>query len=451
MRRQAAQLAEVLTGRDLDLIQLVAREAHSLGLKLYLVGGFPRDLTLGRSPTDYDLVVEGNSIELARKLAAKHGGKVTVHPRFGTAKWHFEAAGACHNGSGAGSSQGGQFRGHVDLISARSESYPRPAQLPHVRLGTIEEDLRRRDFTINTLAIRLDGRHFGTILDPLGALDDIERGAIRALHEASFRDDPTRMYRAVRYEQRLGFRIVPETLLLIPGSRQWIGQLSAHRIREELDQILGEDHAASMVHRLGRLDLLRAIHPALPCDRGVITRLKTAERSPDGSRGSGGRGRRWLLWLGGLSPAQVRSVNRRLLFDNRLTAELLAVSALRKQIQRIGGLRPSLVTEYLGNLPLSAVEAVCDTLPPGRPRHVLQQYLTDWRHVRARVTGTDLKELGVPPGPVYRSILRSLRAGWIDGTIRSTAEERDQLEKSVAKLRGPDARRKRIASRHRPH
>jgi len=445
------QLEKALDRRDLEMLLLVAREAQSLGLALYMVGGFPRDLALGRVPTDYDLVVEGSAIELARALEAKYGGITTIHPRFGTAKWHLETVMA--RGWSGGASESGHLRMHLDLISARTEVYPRPAQLPHVRLGSIEEDLRRRDFTINTLAIRLDGLHFGTILDPLGAINDLERGAISVLHDASFRDDPTRMYRAVRYEQRLGFKITSDTLQLMPKARQFIGQLSAHRIRQELDQIMGEEQAAAMVQRLGGLDLLGAVHRGLPNDRATIRRLSVGQEAPahaeDTSRSSRGRAKRWLLWLVDLSPGQIRSVRQRLHFENRLTDELLASSELRRSIKELIRLRPSKVTEHLRRLPLPAVEAVYDAMPPGKARNLLCQYLTDWRHVRTRATGADLRELGIPPGPAYRSILQELRAGWIDGTIRSAAEERLQLEKSLSRLQRADGRTGRKASKRR--
>ncbi|MFH1184262.1 MAG: hypothetical protein V1755_04385, partial [Chloroflexota bacterium] len=403
------QLEKALSRRDLALLRLVAREAHSLGLALYMVGGFPRDLVLGRAPTDFDLVVEGSAIQLANRLAAKYGGRTTVHRRFGTAKWHLDRTAT--PGWPGGASTGRRHADvHLDLISARSEVYPRPAQLPHIRLGTIAEDLQRRDFTINTLAIRLDGKHFGTVLDPLGALDDVERGAIRVLHDRSFRDDPTRMYRAVRYEKRLGFKITPETLRLTATARRWVGQLSAHRIRQELDQILGEDQAAAMLSRLGRLGLLSAVHRALPDDNRALRRLRIEEQgrsdAADTRGNARGRTKQWLLWLMDLTPVQIASVRRRLRFDNRLTAELVAASELRRNIRRLIRLRPSRLTQHLRNLPLDAVETVHGALPPGKPRRVLAEYLTNWRHIRPRATGIDLRALGIPPGPAYRSILQ---------------------------------------------
>ena len=165
-----------------------------------------RDLILGSAFKDLDLTVEGDAIVLARALEKRHGGKVTVHKKFGTAKWFLPKDLSAESSDS------------VDLISARSETYKHPAALPTVKMGSMDEDILRRDFTLNTLAIRLDGSHFGGLRDDLHGMDDLKNGIVRALHKNSFIDDPTRMYRAVRYAGRYGFTIAEETLALIPES-----------------------------------------------------------------------------------------------------------------------------------------------------------------------------------------------------------------------------------------
>lgn len=204
MNRNFSELIERSLAKDrLDLLHRLAEEAEARQMPLYIVGGSVRDLVLGRRLNDFDLTVEGDAIALARSLASKHGGGVTAHQKFGTAKWFLpETLKTDHD--------------TLDLISARSETYKHPAALPTVRLGSLADDLRRRDFTINALAVRLDGSHFGELRDDLNGLDDLQKGMIRVLHPRSFIDDPTRMYRAVRYEGRYGFKIVQDTLALIP-------------------------------------------------------------------------------------------------------------------------------------------------------------------------------------------------------------------------------------------
>ncbi len=186
--------------------------------------------------------------------------KLRVHEKFGTAKWFI------NNHS------------FVDFVSARSEIYRHPAALPTVKMGTISDDLHRRDFTINTLAIRLDRDHFGEVLDEFAGTNDLQHGLVRVLHLHSFMDDPTRMYRAVRYEQRYDFKIAEETLALIPEARELIQKLSAQRIRHEIDLVLDEPNAASMLARLDELGLLKPIHPSLRWDKASRKRFEFCHR-----------------------------------------------------------------------------------------------------------------------------------------------------------------------------
>ena len=355
-----------------------------MGFPIYIVGGFVRDLLLGRPSLDFDLVVEGDAIKLADSLASKYGGKATIHQKFGTAKWL-----ANKNSS-------------IDLISARSETYKHPAALPMVKMGTISDDLHRRDFTINTLAIRLDGNHFGEMHDELGSLNDLQHGLVRVLHPRSFMDDPTRMFRAVRYEQRYGFKIVKETLALIPEARQLIEKLSAQRIRHELDLILDEPNASSMLARLDKLDLLKPIHPSLRCDKALRTRFESATDFPLGFSSSGLsniRDLRWLLWLMTLSNKEIASLNQRLHFSAPLLKSLLASSKLWADLTTFSNLKPSQCVERLGKFPLQAIYAVLRAAPRGKSRQALEKYLMEWRHIQPKTTGHDLKNLGLEPGP----------------------------------------------------
>ena len=215
-------LDKSLSAQQLRLLRVVAEASGKRGTPLYLVGGLVRDLLLGSPAMDFDLVVEGDAIALAQALAAQSGGRVTVHARFGTAQWF--SPDSTHPA--------------LDFISTRSETYTHPGALPTVKPGQLADDLARRDFTINTLAVRLDGEHWGQLYNELDGLKDLRDGLVRVLHPNSFLDDPTRLFRAVRYEQRYGFQIAPETVLLIPPARPLIASLSSERVRHELDLIL---------------------------------------------------------------------------------------------------------------------------------------------------------------------------------------------------------------------
>jgi len=402
-----SDLLKSLPDSQLDLLHRVADESAALGFPVYIVGGFVRDLVLGRPVLDFDLVLEGDAIALGHSLVAKFGGKLTVHTKFRTAKWFPNLS----------TFQPSNLPTFVDLISARSETYKHPAALPTVKMGTTADDLRRRDFTINALALRLDGEHFGELRDELGGMADLQNGLVRVLHPRSLIDDPTRMFRAVRYEQRHDFKIEPQTLALIPEARPLIMKLSAQRVRHELDLILDEPNAESMLARLGDLDLLKPVHPALTWDVTTWARLQHKVNSAEA---------RWLLWLMSLTEIEITSLNERLKFTSSLLKSLYASSKIFAALSTFADLKPSQCVERLDNLPLTAVSVVA-LVAQGQSRQSLEKYLSEWRYVKPKTTGDDLKNLGIEPGPRYHEILSRLRAAWLDGKVSSEHEEKRLL------------------------
>ncbi len=411
-------LQKLLPPARLDLISQIASESLALGFPIYFVGGFVRDLLLGLPGQDFDLVVEGDAIALGERLVGRSGGKLTAHGKFMTAKWFLV------------DSMKSPDLSFLDLISARSEIYKHPAALPTVKRGDLSADLRRRDFSINAMAIRLDSGHFGELRDDLGGLEDLKVGRVRVLHPRSFVDDPTRMYRAVRYEQRYGFQVVPETLELFTEGRGLIDKLSAQRIRHEFDLILDEPKAASMLGRLAELDLLRPVHSALPWDDAFKQRLE-AKRHPEMV---GGREDRrylnWLLWLSTLTSTKIDSLDRRLHFDAVLKKSLLAASRLFVEAASLDSLKPSQCVERLEGLPLLAVYAVYLAAESGS-QGILGKFLVEWRHVKPKTTASELKKRGLMPGPKYQIILRQLRNAWLDGEVNSQAEEQTLVGKLI--------------------
>ncbi len=406
-----SELLQRSLGEDQQkLLHLVAEEAIQRGLALYIVGGSVRDLVLGRRLNDFDLTVEGDAIMLARALSSRHGGGVTAHTKFGTAKWFLPEALKTHHDT-------------LDLISARSETYKHPAALPTVKLGSIEDDLRRRDFTINAMAIRVDSAHFGELRDDLNGLEDLENKIIRVLHTGSFIDDPTRMYRAVRYEGRYGFKIAGETLALIPEARPLVEKLSAQRIRHELDLILDEPNAVSMLKRLEELDLLAPIHPSLA--NFARSHLETL---PSDDPALQNRNSRWLLWLMHLPDQEVEFINDRLHFTADLLKMLHSVSLLNANLSAVVGLKPSECVELLEGYSIKALEVVSSAAQDEEVKNVLNKYLSEWWHVKPKTTGHDLKKRGIPPGPKYTEILRRLRAAWLNGEVKTEEEEKRLLE-----------------------
>ncbi len=228
-----------LTSESLELIRLIRTEAERLDFPLYIVGGSVRDLLLGRAVNDFDLTVEGDAAQLAEIVLRKYAGKVVFHARFGTATWTLDET--TYRRLNVPMVGPADFPSFLDFISARSETYSEPGVLPTVKRSTIDDDLRRRDFSINAMALRLDGQYWGQLHDPLGGQADLELGRIRVLHKRSFIDDPTRMLRAVRYAGRYDFEIEPETLSLINNeARQVLSRLSGERLRHEFDLMFEE-------------------------------------------------------------------------------------------------------------------------------------------------------------------------------------------------------------------
>lgn len=418
---QKFDLDKILSVQQVALLRIVAEAALARQVPLYLVGGFVRDLLLGIPASDFDLVVEGDAVALAKELAARYGGRVTAHVRFGTAQWFLPDSD--HHS--------------LDFISTRSETYKHPAALPTVKTGKLSDDLARRDFTINTLALRIDGEHWGELLDARGALEDLKRGLIRVLHPQSFINDPTRLFRAVRYEQRYGFQISPETSILIPQARPWIDSLSAERLRHELDLILEEEKAVAMLARLAELDLLQPVHPALTWndtrrgrfDEGFSRVKERYIKTIPASTGRGFLG--WHFWLMGVTANEIQGIERRLHFHANLLGSLLAASALFNEMPSLVGLKPSQWVRRLEDLPVTAVYAVFLTISGGKERQNLRNYLEKWRHVKPKTNGHDLKKLGLLPGPRYQKVLQRLREAWLDGEVEKESEEINLLDKLI--------------------
>ncbi|NLF13445.1 MAG: CBS domain-containing protein, partial [Anaerolineaceae bacterium] len=257
-RKEIAQkMSKALPGPLLELLQQASAMAQEMGYGLYVVGGFVRDLLLGERNLDLDLVVEGDAIRLARRLARRVGARTRSHGRFGTAKIVLEGREA-------------EFGiPSLDFATARLEFYAHSAALPEVEQSSIKADLHRRDFTINTLAIRLDSDHYGKLLDFYGGEQDLQDRVVRVLHSLSFIEDPTRIMRAVRFEQRLGFHIEPRTAELIENALPMLSRVTGERVRHEMLLILAEDEPEHALNRLDELGVLEQIHPRLASDEGT--------------------------------------------------------------------------------------------------------------------------------------------------------------------------------------
>ena len=240
-----------------------------------------RDLLLDRPSVDFDLVVEGDAIALGKALSDKFGGRVVSHKRFGTAKWQLaeirpQLSQLLQQEIKIDAED---FPEALDLVTARREFYTHPTALPTVERGSIKLDLHRRDFTINTLAMRLDGRHYGDLYDYWGGMADLQSGLVRVLHSLSFVDDPTRILRAVRFEQRFGYQIGERTRELLDNALSLLERVSGDRLRHELNIILQEPKWMSMLGRLAELGVFEAIDAQIPWDQQAAERIELGMKS----------------------------------------------------------------------------------------------------------------------------------------------------------------------------
>ena len=379
----------------------LVRAARDEQLALYLVGGSVRDLLLDRPTLDVDLTLEGDAPALARRAAAElRDTRCLVHAAFRTATL-----------------KGPGFR--LDIATARAETYERPGALPTVHPGSLRDDLFRRDFTVNTIALALtDGRH-DALIDPFDGRSDLDAGLLRVLHDGSFRDDATRILRGVRYESRLGFRFEPQTLRLLRRDVRYLGTISGPRIREELARTLREPEPERILLRLQELAALSAIHPTLTFDSGraeafAALRGMRAEPSPTAYL-------TLLAW--DLSREEAAALAARLALNRRETDAVRAVSQVRALERALSEeIRPSRVVALLSPFPSAALWALA-AAGGGPAREQAWRYLHRWRYVKPALDGHALLALGAQPGPGLGELLRRLKAAKLDGEVRSRRDE----------------------------
>jgi tRNA nucleotidyltransferase (CCA-adding enzyme) len=361
----------------------------------YLVGGGVRDLLLYRPGFDVDLTVVGDAEAYAHALAERLGGRVVTHGRFGTAVVHY--------GDGR----------HLDVATARTETYPAPAALPEVApASSIEEDLARRDFTINAMAVALPD---GELVDPFSGRSHLADRLVRVLHEQSFVDDPTRIFRAAQYEGRLGFRMDPKTetlaLMAVPDVRR----LSGARVREELNAILGEERAPAILSRLHQLGVDEALLPGLrfPEDGRLLERLRmlASQYTP---------APQWELGLLAIAPPPG--------WLDELKVPRWAVTRIEAAVQEAPWLRARLRGPNLS--PAEVVEAVENTGPDTpllalaqEELPALHEYFQRLRDVHIELTGDDLAALGLGESPRVGEVLAELRRRKLNGGLDSRAAE----------------------------
>jgi tRNA nucleotidyltransferase (CCA-adding enzyme) len=431
----AARVERALSDPVLALVHRISRIAHDMDFVPYFVGGLVRDLLLGQPIVDVDMVIEGDAAALADRLASELGGRVIAHRRFGTAKWIL-TVGVWAKLADYVSSQD-ELPPSIDFVTARTEFYTHPTALPQVAQSSIKQDLHRRDFTINTLAIRLDPDHWGELLDFYGGEGDLEQGVIRVLHSLSFIDDPTRILRAARLESRLGFRLDPRSEQLIESALPLLKRVSGDRIRHELELVSREDEPERALCRLDELDALSQIHPELQCDPWLKAKYRAVRERLDPEvweiKAEDTLFIHLALLAYRLEEQELQALSKRLNVKRDYEEDLLLVCDLRQRlVEPVGLSRPSATYRLLQPYPARVLAVNWITSERRVVRDALLSYQVEWRLMEPAITGDDLKAKGLRPGPLFGQLLSALRDARLDGEVKTRQEEMAMVETMLA-------------------
>lgn len=382
-----------LNAPQLKLIQSLGKVADAHGIKLWAVGGLVRDALLGVPVVDIDLTSEAPAQELGHALTSSLGGSISSVTPFGTVKLAIE----------------GQI---LDLATMRTEVYPSPASLPLVASSTLTEDLKRRDFTINAMAISLAPSDFGAIVDPHDGRADLEAHLIRAMHVHSFQDDPTRAFRAVRYAVRLGFHIERHTARWMRHGAPLIERVSGTRIRREIERMIEDGRGSSAIASAYHHGLLAQIHPALGANAirrtigiAVRTNLQGLELLAA------------LMYP--LSTGEVATLITRLSLPKQEASLAEAAVRIREAESTLKGAAPSEVDLVVGKAPIAAITAASKVSLSPLVRASLRRYVRRTMLVIRHLDGETLSRIGVPTGPQTGQVLQALRGAELNNTVRS--------------------------------
>lgn len=396
-----------------NLLKLAGEIATESGFPAYLVGGSVRDILRGEENLDIDIVIEGDGIAFAQALGEKLYARVKSHRRFGTAVVITEFL-------------------KFDVASARTEYYESPAALPMIEMSSIKKDLYRRDFTINTMAIRLNPDKFGQLLDFFGGQRDIKEKTIRILHNLSFIEDPTRAFRAIRFSERFGFKISKHTLNLIRTAVRinLFDKLSGARMYDELNLLFLETEPGRTIRRLGELDLLKFIHPRLMVTKSLEETFRDIQETFAWFKllffeEEVNKSHLFLMaLLEGLAPQERNESLKRLHVPPRTSRELL--EGIRESHEVLAALQGASEKEIYYTLQPLNIQTVLFIMAKARSKEqkkAVSLYLTVLRKIKPEITGNDLRAMGYSPGPFFKKILSAVRDAKLERKIKSREEE----------------------------
>lgn len=410
-------MRERLPDPILKVLAQIGDVASELDCNAYVVGGFVRDMFLYRKNEDVDVVVEGNGIAFAKAFSRKYGARVHTHQKFGTAVITFPD----------------EFK--IDVASARMEYYQFPASLPVVEMSSIKMDMFRRDFTINTLAVQLNPGKFGRLIDFFSGQKDIKDKVLRVLHNLSFVEDPTRVFRALRFEQRFGFSIGKLTSSLIDNAvkMDFFKRLAGKRVYTELKLILKEENPAPAMMRLLDYDLLKVVHPKIRIEGDLNLLLDNAKKATDWHDllFIDESYERWtvhfMVLIHHCSLSATREICQhltvaprhvKLFAEARIDAGRHLVSLeRRKQIKNAG------IFNLLKNFKTETILYMMACTQSETARKRISLYHTRLRNVKITITGKDLLQQGLKPGPYFSTVLQAVLDARLNGLVATREEE----------------------------
>ncbi len=410
-----------------ELIQRIADVAAGAGIDLWLVGGSVRDLILGRSCDDLDFVAGSELRSLASLIESRLGGTSGPLTPFGTFRWFPDDWTAERL-----SLTSDRLPQHIDFAGARAETYAAQAALPEVFSSSLHQDLLRRDFSINALAIPV-APAAGPVVDPTGGLADLDAGVIRVLHPLSFHDDPLRILRAWRFRARFGFDIEPRTAELMQVARPALARITGTRLRNEIDLLLQEESPGTILLAMQRADLLTEIHPGFRVPNDIETRLQRSRDTQDLPACSDSQSGMWHALASDVEPDRLPSFCERLQIAPRRARSMEAAARLLRQPGILADACASTFqfVEQLLRVPAPALCCLAQLTVDPTLRMRLEDWLRRWPETRVYSTGHDVIAIGLSPGPAIASILLKLRVAWYEGSITSETEERSMLGQLV--------------------
>ncbi len=422
-----ALIVDCLSKKMIQLLQTIGEVADKMNDNAFAVGGFVRDLLLKKANLDLDIVIEGDGIGFAKTLAAQLGGRYRTHERFKTAVVLLD----------------NDFK--IDIATARLEYYEYPAAMPTVELSSIKLDLYRRDFTINAMAIHLNPEYFGTLIDFFNSQNDLKQKSIKVLHNLSFVEDPSRIFRAIRFEKRMDFQISPHTKRLIVNAvnMKLFGKSGDSRFLSELKSIFSEENPLPAIQRLAEFDLFQFLWPELrphyQIDRRFLHIMTQSQLAISWFRllYLDETCRNWVVYL--LAVMSRSGVSELSTFCGRfdetpkITEYLLDQKKKTEQamhsLSREKAHKNSQIVESFSGISLEGLLYMMAIARKNHVKKAISLYVTSLRHVEAALTGNDLMAMGYQAGPQFKKILSYLKNMQLDNPALDPEEAAALVQK----------------------